>query len=150
MSEQHLAGGTDAAARKYVAEIHKRLEPGRAMNVLGHLALALACRLRRADAATNHVDYVDADGGVHPAISADPFIVLRADNSSKLVQLRQAAAEAGVACVDFTDTMGEGGSAEQLRRTAATPAAALEYWGVALCGSEAELGALTRKFSLYR
>jgi hypothetical protein len=134
---------------KFVAVLNKKVPVGTAMNALAHAAAGLSAsydqpELMRFD------DYQDKDDGVHPAISDNPFIILRADNSNKLRTLREQALAAGIHCNDFTSTMTSGTFVEQQERTKATPEAELEYYAVCLFGEIEQLNALTKKFSLWR
>lgn len=93
--------------------------------------------------------YVDKDGGEHPSISDNPFIVLKADNGNKIRTLRNSLFERGVKFTDFTDTMIEGTYADQHNRTSDTPEAELDYWGICFFMNGDESRELTKKFSLY-
>ncbi len=134
---------------KFVAVLNKKVAVGNLMNALGHITAGLAASYPDA-ADMRFGNYVDKDGGVHATISDNPFIILQADNSNKLRTLRVALAEAGIHFTDFTSTMTVGTYAEQQERTAQTPEAELEYWGVAMFGEAEKLQALTKKFSLWR
>lgn len=134
---------------KFVAVLNKKIPIGTVMNALAHAAAGLSASYDKPEA-MRFDDYHDKDGGTHPAISDNPFIILRADNSNKLRALREAAQAAGVHCNDFTSTMTVGSYVEQQARTAATPEAELEYYAVCLFGEIETLNALTRKFSLWR
>lgn len=138
----------DENQKRFVAVISKKVEVGRAVNVLGHLSVSLANQLSDGDAV--YTDYHDLDGNVHPNISHYPFIVLRADNSNKIRKLRQEALDRGMPFSNFTDTMVEGGSEVQQQNTKNTPEAELEYLGICLFGETETLRELTKKFSLYR
>ncbi|GLR06560.1 hypothetical protein GCM10007906_41480 [Vibrio hyugaensis] len=138
----------DENQKRFVAVISKKVEVGRAVNVLGHLSVSLANQLSDGDAV--YTDYQDLDGNVHPNISHYPFIVLRADNSSKIRKLRQEVLDKGIPFSDFTHTMVEGGSEVQQQTTKNTPEAELEYLGICLFGNTETLRGLTKKFSLYR
>ncbi len=138
----------DENQKRFVAVISKKVEVGRAVNVLGHLSVSLANQLSDGDAV--YTDYHDLNGNVHPNISHYPFIVLRADNSNKIRKLRQEALDRGMPFSNFTDTMVEGGSAVQQQNTKNTPEAELEYLGICLFGETETLRELTKKFSLYR
>lgn len=138
----------DESQKRFVAVISKKVEVGRAVNVLGHLSVSLADQLSDGDAA--YTDYHDLDGNVHPNISHYPFIVLRADNSNKIRKLRQEALNKGTPFSDFTHTMVEGGSEVQQQITKNSPEADLEYLGICLFGETETLRELTKKFSLYR
>ncbi|HDM8052077.1 DUF2000 domain-containing protein [Vibrio harveyi] len=134
--------------KRFVAVISKKVEVGRAVNVLGHLSVSLANLLSDDDAV--YTNYHDLDGNLHPNISHYPFIVLRADNSNKIRKLRQEALDRGIPFSDFTHTMVEGGSEVQQQTTKNTSEAELEYLGICLFGETENLRELTKKFSLYR
>lgn len=138
----------DENQKRFVAVISKKVEVGRAVNVLGHLSVSLANQLSDGDAV--YTDYRDLDGNVHPNISHYPFIVLRADNSNKIRKLRQEAFDKSIRFSDFTHTMVEGGSEVQQQTTKNTPEAELQYLGICLFGETETLRELTKKFSLYR
>ncbi|WP_418103483.1 DUF2000 domain-containing protein [Vibrio harveyi] len=138
----------DENQKRFVAVISKKVEVGRAVNVLGHLSVSLASQLSDGDAV--YTDYHDLDGNLHPNISHYPFIALRADNSNKIRKLRQEALDRGIPFSDFTHTMVEGGSEVQQQTTKNTSEAELEYLGICLFGETENLRELTKKFSLYR
>ncbi|CAE6948111.1 hypothetical protein ACOMICROBIO_LKFPLAJE_04141 [Vibrio sp. B1FIG11] len=138
----------DENQKRFVAVISKKVEVGRAVNVLGHLSVSLANQLSDGD--TVYTDYHDLDGNVHPNISHYPFIALRADNANKIRKLRQEALDKGIPFSDFTHTMVEGGSEIQQQTTKNTSEAELEYLGICLFGETETLRELTKKFSLYR
>jgi len=134
---------------KFVAVVNKKVSTGAAMNALAHLAAGLAAsyvkpELMRFD------DYHDKDGGIHSAVSDNPFIILRADNSNKLRALRAELLVAGVHFNDFTSTMTSGSYVEQQERTSQTPESELEYYAVCMFGEIETLNPLTKKFSLWR
>jgi hypothetical protein len=57
--------------------------------------------------------------------------------------------QAGIQCVDFTDTM-IGTYVEQIERTKQTKEGDLIYYGIVLFGDWEKLSELTRKFSLWK
>lgn len=138
----------DAHQKRFVAVLSKKIDTGRALNVLGHLSVAVSNLLEEGEA--QFVDYIDNNDNVHPSISHYPFIVLKADNSNKLRKLKEAAMENQVTVADFTDTMIEGGSTAQQQRTRDTQESDLEYLGVCLFGDTKTIQAMTKKFSLYK
>lgn len=96
------------------------------------------------------LQYEDKDGGKHPNISHFPFIVLAADNSNQIRTVRNEAVRRGIPFTDFTGTMTVGTSAEQLQATRESAESELEYYGICLFGTTAELKEITGKFSLFR
>lgn len=72
---------------RFVAVLNKKIEPGRAMNALAHMAAGLSALVP--DKESLRFDaYIDKDGGEHKSISDNPFIVLSSDNSNQIRTLR--------------------------------------------------------------
>lgn len=133
---------------KLVAVLNKKVEPGKLMNALGHMATGLGAKL--ADHTELRLDgYIDKDGNEHKNISDNPFIVLSADNSNKIRTLRNVLIGQGIFFVDFINTMTVGTFEDQKARTSQTPEAELEYYGICFFGEKEKLSELTRKFSLW-
>lgn len=118
--------------KRFIAILNKKIDSGRAMNVLGHISVGLADLLDAGEA--KYVDYKDMDDNTHPNLSHYPFIVLKADNSNKIRKVREEALSRGIKFTDFTDTMTEGGSTIQQLNTRETREADLNYLGICLFG----------------
>lgn len=138
----------DETTKRFVAILNRKIETGKLMNALGHMTAGLAGGSGKAED-MHFLQYQDKDGGVHPNMSLFPFIVLRADNSNQIRTVRNEAIARGVPFTDFTHTMTEGTSAEQMEQTRSTPEAELEYYGICLFGETAVIREFTKKFSLY-
>ncbi|MDP3976380.1 MAG: DUF2000 domain-containing protein [bacterium] len=135
---------------KFVALMNKKVEPGRIMNAIGHLTAGLVNRATEEQRqAMRFQDYIDANGGVHPSISDDPFIILKADNSNKIRTVRNTCIQQGIPFTDFTHTMVEGTYLDQQNRTKETLEEQLEYFGIVLFGPIEVIRELTGKFSLW-
>lgn len=134
-------------ANKLVAVMNEKIELGVIMNALAHMCIGFGSDIGKEP--LRLTNYLDADGGSHPNVSEMPFMILKA-NSNKLRTLRLAALEAGIRCVDFTDTMTIGTYIEQIERTKQTKEADLIYYGVVLFGEWEKVSELTRKFSLWK
>ncbi|MEI8229855.1 MAG: lysine--tRNA ligase [Candidatus Peregrinibacteria bacterium] len=139
----------DEKTKRFVAVLNKKIEPGRLMNALGHMAVGLGGGSGKAEE-MRFSAYLDKDGGVHPKISDYPFIVLRADNANQIRTVRQEAINRGIPFTDFTDKMTVGTAHEQHQSMGATPEAELEYYGICLFGKTEEIAAFTKKFSLFK
>jgi hypothetical protein len=133
---------------QFVCVLNKKVPAGRALNALGHITAGLVA-LHEDHAPMRFQAYVDKDGGAHPNISDNGFIVLSAKNGNQIRTLRNALQEKGVPFTDFTDTMIEGTYAEQHDRTQNTPEADLDYYGICFFMNAQESRELTKKFSLY-
>lgn len=134
-------------ANKLVAVMNEKIEPGIIMNALAHMCIGFGSHIGKEP--LRLTNYIDAEGGSHPNISEMPFMVLKA-NSNKLRALRLAAQQAGIQCVDFTDTMTVGTYVEQIERTKQTKEVDLIYYGVVLFGEWEKVSELTKKFSLWK
>lgn len=135
--------------QKFVAVLNKKIEVGKLMNALGHMAAGISSLVEDKDS-LRFDSYVDKDGGEHKSISDNPFIILSADNSNQIRTLRIALKENNVPFTDFTSTMTVGTFVEQKQRTKETPEVELEYYGVCFFGEKDMLSVLTKKFSLWR
>jgi hypothetical protein len=140
---------TSPTTYKFVAVMNKKIEAGKIMNALGHMAAGLGASYPDKDILRLDT-YTGKNGEVHPNISDNPFIVLAADNSNKIRTLRAALIEAQIPFVDFIDTMTVGTFAEQKQRTAETSDEDLEYFGICFFGEQDQLRELTKKFSLWK
>lgn len=140
---------TDDLTHKFVVVLNKKIPVGNLMNALRHMAAGLAGSYPNVSELRFN-DYFDKNGGKHPSISDNPFIILSADNSNQIRTLRNALREAKISFTDFTSTMTVGTYKEQQEKTKQTPELELEYYGICFFGSKEVLNALTKKFSLWK
>lgn len=134
---------------RFVAVLNKKVETGKLMNALGHMAAGFSA-LYKDKEVLKFDTYFDRNGTKHQSISDNPFIVLSADNSNQIRNLRNALTENDIQFTDFTNTMTVGTAAEQKQRTSETPEIELEYYGICFFGENDTLRELTKKFSLWR
>lgn len=139
---------SDETEKRFVAILNKKMDVGRAANVLGHISVGLSNLLTSDDAV--YVDYMDLDNNLHSSVSHYPFIVLKADNSNKIRKVREGAIARGIKFTVFTHTMIEGGSTVQQSKTKETPELEMNYLGICLFGETEVIREVTKKFSLYR
>lgn len=134
---------------KFVAVLHKNISSGQIMNALAHATAGLVGNTKDLNSMRLNA-YLDKDRTVHPAISDNPFIILRADNSNKLRSLRSALMAEDIEYTDFTSAMTIGTYAEQHERMNNTSESELEYWAIVFFGEAKKASELTRKFSLWK
>jgi len=139
----------DEKTKRFVAILNKKIESGKLMNALGHMAVGLGGGSGKAEE-MRFAQYMDKDGSIHPKISDYPFIVLRADNSEQIRTVRKEAISRGISFADFTDRMTVGTAYEQHQAMEATSEPALEYYGICMFGRTEEIAAFTKKFSLFK
>lgn len=138
----------DENSKRFIAVLNKKIETGRLMNALGHMAAGVGSR----NTVSNDMcflQYEDKEGGKHPTISHFPFIVLKADNSNQIRTIRNEAMQRGILFSDFTSTMTVGTSEEQVNATKNSAESELEYYGICLFGDTDALREFTKKFSLF-
>lgn len=81
---------------KFAAVLNKKIEPGKAMNALAHMSLALMFKGgHEFTEQMGFVDYMDADTNSHVA-TKNSYVILRADNSNKIRFAREIALAHGV------------------------------------------------------
>jgi hypothetical protein len=135
-------------SKKLVAVLNEKVEPGRLMNALAHMAIGFGASIKNKEE-LRLMDYIDSNQGNHSNISEMPFIVLKA-NSNKIRTLRKAAINNNIEFTDFTSTMTVGTYKEQIEKTKATKEEDLEYHGIILFGEWELVSELTKKFSLWK
>ncbi len=134
---------------KFVAILNRKIPIANLMNALGHMAAGMAGSAPTISE-MRFDDYFDKDRGAHKSISDNGFIILQADNSNQIRNVRKEALATGIHFTDFTGTMTVGTYKEQQARTKETPEAELEYYGICMFGKINELQPLTKKFSLWK
>lgn len=134
---------------KFVAVLNKKIAVGSLMNALGHMAAGLVGGYQNIPE-MRFDSYFDKNDGEHKSISDHPFIILSADNSNQIRNLRNELKLANIHFVDFTSTMTVGTYIDQKARTKETPEMDLEYFGICMFGNANAIKNLTKKFSLWR
>ncbi|WP_053002283.1 DUF2000 domain-containing protein [Kordia jejudonensis] len=135
--------------KKFVVVLNKKIEMPKLINAVGHITAGLVSLIPD-KAEMKFIKYENGSGGLHPAISEYPYIVLKAKNGNQIRSLRFAAQELGILTNDFVDTM-IGISAEaQLNQTIAKKDEELDYWALVMFGDANDINPLTKKFSLFK
>jgi hypothetical protein len=136
-------------SHRFIAVLNKKCETGRLFNVLGHITAGLVGFHNSNIEELNFTQYQDKDGNIHPNISDNPFIVLKADNGNKIRTLRNTLLEKNIKFTDFTHTMINGSAEEQHQATLETNETDLEYYGICFFADTETAKELTKKFSLF-
>jgi len=135
--------------KKFVAVLNKQIEVGTVMNVLAHMAVCLGASVENKDE-LRLIDYVDADGNSHANISELPFIILKAENSNQLRELRKELIKRNVHFVDFPDFIKSIGTFESPEKSRQVKEENIEYYGIAIFDDWDIVTELTKKFSLWK
>lgn len=132
---------------KLAVVLNSKIALPRLFNAAVHCVAGLVARLE--PTALQFEPYFNADEKWEASISRFPNIILKARNGSQLSKLRADASAAGVPINHFVSTMVGMSAEQQLELTRVAKSVDLEFWAVAVFGDAEEVGALTRKFSLF-
>ncbi|MBC9726532.1 DUF2000 domain-containing protein [Streptomyces sp. TRM68367] len=141
------------AEYKFVVALKAKLDRGVAANAASHLCLGLVAKAaaERPELVQrmSFLQFPDASGNDHSPVSGLSLIALEG-RPAWLRKLRGEALDSGLLCTDFTAQMTGGSYLDQLDRMKQTPESDLDYYGVAVFGTRADVDPLTKKFSLLR
>lgn len=135
---------------QFVCVLNKKIEFPKLLNALGHMSAGLVNRQKENIKDLRFRDFYDKDKEAHPSISENGFIVLRADNSNQIRELRRKLLEQNIIFTDFTATMVGGTYVDQQNVFDNTKEEELEYFGVCFFMNKDKSKELTKKFSLFR
>jgi len=145
-----ISKNSQVTTHQFVAVLNKKHEIGRLLNALAHLSAGITNLNKDNLEILKFDNYIDGDGGNHPSISDNGFIIFKADNSNKIRTLRNKLTEEGIKFNDFTTTMTVGNFQEQLEATKQTKEEELEYIGICFFAEITKAKELTKKFSLFK
>ena len=138
----------DYREKKIVIVLNSKLEVGVALNVTGHLAIALGYH------ADNHMGrkvLLDASNLEHLGISKYPVIITKAKGGKLTNALEKAKAHADILVVDYPAVMYETGHDNELADALSIqPADKIEYYGFIMYGKTETIDTISGKFSLWK
>jgi hypothetical protein len=139
----------DYRAKKLVAVLAVNLSAGVALNVIGHMALAMG--IQRGDELVERDHYLDASGVWHAGISRYPLIVARSGSGKLRRLIELARQQQDIHMVDFPETMLVTGHDDQLAAAlASVKEGEINYLGALLYGDAVAVTSLTSRFSLWQ
>lgn len=136
-------------AKKVVVVLSNKLDPGVALNVVGHLGISIG---RYAEADLMGREFLaDASSVKHLGIAKYPVIVTQVKPSTVRKALDQARKNPNILVADFPRQMLDTGHDNELfEAIAAASEPALEYLGAILYGPADDVNMITGKYSLWR
>lgn len=138
----------DYKEKKIVIVLDSKLEMGVALNVVGHLSMALGYH------AENHMgrkNLSDASNGLHLGISRYPIIITKAKGGKLRNGLLKAKASSNVLVVDYPSIMYETEHDDELADALSSLSEdSIEYYGFIMYGKTEEVDGISGKFSLWR
>ncbi|WP_395748838.1 DUF2000 domain-containing protein [Prosthecobacter sp.] len=135
--------------KKFVAIINRKKPLHEILNALAHTSAGITSVISDPES-TCFLNYMDGDGGSHPAISHHPFVILQADNSNQVRKARNAALELGLKVNSFVGQMFGVSAEDQLQKTAAAKGEDIDYVLAVLFGDAETMQQVTKKYSLFR
>ena len=139
----------DYQSKKLVAVIDAGLSPGIALNVVAHLAIAIAACA--GPDLLGRPQLEDGSHGIHLGIAKYPIIVTKAKCHHLRPVIDNAKVRGGLIVADFPKHMLATGHDDDLARALSdSPEEQLVYLGFAIFGKSGLVSQLTGKFSLYR
>lgn len=138
----------DYQAKKIVLVLNSKLETGIALNVAGHLSVALGYH------ATKHMGratLTDASGNMHLGISRYPLIITKVKGGKLKSSLQKAKQNGQILVVDYPSIMYDTGHDDELAEELAKQTAdEIEYYGYIMYGNADEINSISGKFTLWR
>jgi hypothetical protein len=139
----------DYRSKKVVAVIASHVEPKYALNVVGHLAIAIGAYADR-DLMGRSI-LADGSGQLHLGISKYPIIITKVKAGTLKAAVHQAKQDARILVADFPKQMLSTEHDDELAASLAmTKAEDIEYLGAILFGPSEAVDGITRKFSLWQ
>ena len=140
----------DLTSHKIVGIISSKESAATALNVMGHLGIALGAALDR-DQIMGRASLEDASGTRHPGIARFSFVTKSARPSKLYQAITAARADPTVHLFDYPRAMLETGHDDELAAAVlGTEEAELDYLGALIFGPAAAISEISGKFSLWR
>lgn len=133
-------------SNKIVAIISGNLEPWQAMNVLGHLSIALGANKDKE--LMGREVLIDQKGDAHVGIARFGFIVKKAKSVELTQMLKEAKNVSDLKVIDFPREMLDTRHDDELAESVANKSD-FEYLGVLLYGPTEKIDSLTKVFKLW-
>lgn len=139
----------DYKSSKMVAVISTAVDAATALNVVGHLGVALGAR--QGEGILGRASLPDGSGVNHLGISRYPFIVTKTRPSKLRAAILAARADPTLMMIDYPRAMLTTGHDDELADVmAATAEENLDYLGALFYGPAEAVSRITGKFSLWR
>lgn len=140
----------DLHSHKIVGIVSSKEEPHVALNVLGHLGIALGAAVEHQEL-MGRATLMDASGIAHFGIARYSFVAKSARPSKLHQAIERARASAHVMVVDYPRAMLDTGHDDELAAAlGAMEESSIDYLGAILFGPTADVDEVCGKFTLWR
>ncbi|GHV25760.1 hypothetical protein FACS1894176_05090 [Bacteroidia bacterium] len=135
--------------KKVVIVLYEKVEMGIALNICGHLSLALGALIGKD--ILGRVEHLDASGIKHAGISKYPVIITKTSLGKLRNTIHEARDNQAITLIDYPKEMLETGHDDELNDAISSKAEdQFEYFGAIFYGESSEISTITGKFSLWR
>jgi len=132
---------------KFVAVLDESLEKGVAMNILGHMGVAMG---NSAEDFTGVDNFSDLSGNTHNAMAKYPFIVLKS-SQEKIKEIYENAKNSKLSVIGApTEVYTTYTDEEFVKQVAQKSSEEIQYFGVCLYGDAEKVNEFTGGLSLYK
>lgn len=140
----------DYQNKKIVVVLASNLDIGVALNVVGHMAIALGAHCSDDDL-MGRAQLIDASGKAHTGISKYPVIITKIKQGKLRRVLEDARTKPGMFIVDYPAQMLTTGHDDELAESiAGVEEAQISYLGFLLYGDRKTIDELTGRFTLWK
>ena len=146
-----MASVNIGATHKFVIVLNEKSPIGKLLSATGQIAMSLYGNATEEERSNmSFVPFVNSSGSNLITVSTCSFVILKG-NANQLLNLYVQTVEKGLSSAIFTSTMSFNGVEEDLiQKTASTPLAQTELYGIGLFGRIEEVNLLTKKFSVFK
>jgi len=138
----------DYREKKIVAVLNSQLEPGIALNVLGHLAISLGANAQNI---MGRQYLLDASEVKHLGIAKYPLIITRVKESTLNKAITLARQNLDILVADYPQQMLDTGHDDELAQSLLlVPESEIRYLGALFFGPTEVVNTITGKFSLWK
>ena len=139
----------DYKEKKIVGVIASNLEPGVALNIIGHLGVSIGAYADKD--IMGQANIKDKSGMNHVGISKYPFIITKVKMGKVRQTIETAKQNPNILVVDYPKEMLTTGHDDELvKAIGEKEEQRLEYLGAVLCGNSKDIDEITGKFQLWR
>ena len=135
--------------KKIVLVLFEKVEMGVALNICGHLSIALGALIEKS--LLGRLEHTDASGIKHTGISKYPVIITKTKSGKLRNAINEARKNQAITMIDYPKDMLETGHDDELNSSiSGKEEDQFEYLGAIFYGESSEVANITGKFSLWR
>lgn len=135
--------------KKVVLVLFEKVETGVALNICGHLSIALGALIEKG--ILGRLEHIDASGVKHNGISKYPVIITKTKSGKLRSAINEARKNPAITMIDYPQEMLVTGHDNELNSAiSGKEEDQFEYLGAIFYGESSEIANITGKFSLWK